>query len=79
MEGRTQSLSQLVLSPSQQQALDGLCDEYEHAAEGRRCALLYGVTGSGKTRTPYRYTRTHYRRKYQYCLPYIRNPCCKHT
>ncbi len=49
MEGRTQSLSQLVLSPSQQQALDGLCDEYEHAAEGRRCALLYGVTGSGKT------------------------------
>lgn len=49
VEGQTQSLSELVLSPSQQRALEGLCEEYECAAEGRRCALLYGVTGSGKT------------------------------
>lgn len=39
----------LVLSKSQQQVLDELVSEYENAAEGSRCALLYGVTGSGKT------------------------------
>lgn len=39
----------LVLSESQQQVLDELTDEYENAREGSRCALLYGVTGSGKT------------------------------
>lgn len=42
-------LDGLVLSPSQQKALRGLCEEYEQARDGRRCALLYGVTGSGKT------------------------------
>lgn len=39
----------LTLSESQQQVLEELTDEYENAAEGSRCALLYGVTGSGKT------------------------------
>lgn len=37
------------LSQSQQQVLEELCGEYDNAGEGRRCALLYGVTGSGKT------------------------------
>ena len=39
----------LVLSESQQKALEELTEEYENAREGSRCALLYGVTGSGKT------------------------------
>ncbi len=39
----------LTLSESQQQVLEELTDEYENAVEGSRCALLYGVTGSGKT------------------------------
>jgi len=41
-----------TLSPSQQKALDGLVAAYGRAKEGapaRNCALLYGVTGSGKT------------------------------
>lgn len=40
---------QLTLSASQQAVLDKLSQEYENAGEGSRCALLYGVTGSGKT------------------------------
>lgn len=39
----------LILSESQQKALEELTEEYENAREGSRCALLYGVTGSGKT------------------------------
>ncbi len=39
----------LVLSESQQTVLDNLIKEYENAGDGSRCALLYGVTGSGKT------------------------------
>ena len=38
----------LELSPSQEKALQGLIQEY-HNQEGCRTALLYGVTGSGKT------------------------------
>lgn len=49
VSGKALSLTELVLSPSQQAALQGLCSEYEQAREGQRCALLYGVTGSGKT------------------------------
>lgn len=37
-----------VLSPHQQKAFDTLCSLYDSAEA--RCALLYGVTGSGKTR-----------------------------
>lgn len=39
------------LSDSQQQALGGLLDAYAQAKAGakKNCALLYGVTGSGKT------------------------------
>ncbi len=39
------------LSPSQQQALAGLLECYVQAQAGspKNCALLYGVTGSGKT------------------------------
>ena len=37
-----------VLSPHQQKAFGTLCSLYN--AEEARCALLYGVTGSGKTR-----------------------------
>lgn len=41
---------ELVLSPAQEQAYAGLLEEYRHrAAPGSRCALLYGVTGSGKS------------------------------
>ncbi len=36
------------LSASQQEAFDGLLAEYRNQS-GNRCALLYGVTGSGKT------------------------------
>lgn len=36
------------LSPHQTAAYDRLCELY--AADGAHCALLYGVTGSGKTR-----------------------------
>lgn len=36
------------LSPSQQAVLDGLISDYRDL-QGKRCALLYGVTGSGKT------------------------------
>ncbi len=39
----------LILSESQQKALEELTEEYENAREGSRCAMLYGVTGSGKT------------------------------
>ena len=39
---------QNVLSPHQQKAFDTLCSLYD--ADEARCALLYGVTGSGKTR-----------------------------
>lgn len=39
----------LVLSESQQKVLDKLVNECESARDGSRCALLYGVTGSGKT------------------------------
>lgn len=38
----------LSLSPSQQAACDGLLADYADPS-GNRCALLYGVTGSGKT------------------------------
>lgn len=41
--------SDWVLSSSQQQVLEELTREYENAGDGRRCGLLYGVTGSGKT------------------------------
>lgn len=44
-EGMSQ---ELTLSPAQQQVLEALTEEYENL-EGRRTALLYGVTGSGKT------------------------------
>lgn len=37
------------LSEGQQEVYESLVDEYENAEEGSRCALLYGVTGSGKT------------------------------
>ena len=50
--GTSGHLEDLVLSPSQQRALDGLCREFEQAREGRRCALLYGVAGRGKTSFP---------------------------
>lgn len=41
---------ELVLSPAQEQAYAGLLGEYRHrVAPGSRCALLYGVTGSGKS------------------------------
>lgn len=39
----------LVLSQVQRRALEELKGEYENAKAGSRCALLYGVTGSGKT------------------------------
>lgn len=45
---REQERGDLVLSASQQQVLDKLVSEYGER-EGSRCALLYGVTGSGKT------------------------------
>lgn len=38
----------ITLSPSQQKAFDGLSADYGNPG-GKRCALLYGVTGSGKT------------------------------
>ena len=38
----------LVLSPAQQQVLEELAGEYRNP-EGCRSALLYGITGSGKT------------------------------
>ncbi len=38
----------LVLSPAQQQVLEELTEEYRNP-EGCRSALLYGITGSGKT------------------------------
>ena len=38
----------VTLSPAQEQALQGLLREY-HNPQGSRSALLYGVTGSGKT------------------------------
>jgi len=38
----------VTLSPAQEQALQGLLREY-HNPQGNRSALLYGVTGSGKT------------------------------
>ena len=38
----------VTLSPAQEQALQGLLREY-HTPQGSRSALLYGVTGSGKT------------------------------
>ncbi len=38
---------ELVLSPQQQSAYDGLCSQMEQDKPG--AALLYGVTGSGKT------------------------------
>ena len=42
--------AELVLSPAQAQALAGLLEEYRHRQDpGSRCALLYGVTGSGKS------------------------------
>ncbi len=37
-----------VLSPHQTKAFEALCELYESGAA--KCALLYGVTGSGKTR-----------------------------
>ncbi len=37
----------LILNPEQQAAFDGLCDQMQQADPGS--ALLYGVTGSGKT------------------------------
>lgn len=39
---------ELLLSDSQQKAFESLKADYE-AADGNRCGLLYGVTGSGKT------------------------------
>jgi len=43
-----QRVSEIKLSSSQQKAFDGLMREYQNP-DGNRCALLYGVTGSGKT------------------------------
>lgn len=43
-----QGISEMKLSSSQQKAFDGLIKEYQ-SVKGNRCALLYGVTGSGKT------------------------------
>ncbi|WP_322202172.1 replication restart helicase PriA [Acutalibacter intestini] len=40
---------ELTLSLAQQQILEELKQEYEMSGSGSRCALLYGVTGSGKT------------------------------
>lgn len=40
---------ELVLSPRQQEVFNELIAEYNNTADQRRCALLYGVTGSGKT------------------------------
>ena len=40
--------NELVLSPSQEQVLEDLWTEYQ-SVEGPRSALLYGITGSGKT------------------------------
>lgn len=39
---------EMKLSPSQQAVFDGLLRDYRNP-KGNRCALLYGVTGSGKT------------------------------
>ncbi len=47
-----QEAGEACLSPSQQQALEGLIKAYEQAGgqeASQPCALLYGVTGSGKT------------------------------
>ena len=38
----------VTLNPSQQQALDGLWEQWQR---GEGSALLYGVTGSGKARS----------------------------
>lgn len=38
----------LILSPQQQAVLEQLINEYDQT-DGKRCSLLYGVTGSGKT------------------------------
>ncbi len=46
--GEGQSSFEINLSPAQQKALDGLLAEYRNPGLPR-CALLYGVTGSGKT------------------------------
>lgn len=40
--------NELVLSPSQERVLEDLWTEYQ-SVEGPRSALLYGITGSGKT------------------------------
>ena len=45
---RIDESKQNVLSAHQQKAFDTLASLYD--ADGARCALLYGVTGSGKTR-----------------------------
>lgn len=47
LDGSQESLSSLALTPAQQQALEGLWRLYCDPAP--RSALLYGVTGSGKT------------------------------
>lgn len=46
--GEAEERQAVQLSPSQQEAFDGLLAEYR-SQSGNRCALLYGVTGSGKT------------------------------
>lgn len=43
------SAGELELSPSQQKAFDGLLADYRGERAAPRTALLYGVTGSGKT------------------------------
>ncbi len=45
---KSEEPAEIILSPSQQTAFDGLLRQYK-ASSGSRCALLYGVTGSGKT------------------------------
>ncbi len=47
-ESEERGAEDICLSSSQQEALDGLLAEYRDL-NGPRCALLYGVTGSGKT------------------------------
>lgn len=48
LDSEEKSLADVTLSASQQKAFEDLLHEYKSTG-GNRCALLYGVTGSGKT------------------------------